>query len=174
MLASWGPLGCFGCLLGAPWCLKVVFWCPAGVLWGALGVSWGPLGASRWSFGVPLAFFGVRWVSFGAPLVPQGGLLGGSWVAFWLPWCGLVRFLVALGVSRGFLWRFRGLARNPAAKKRAVETQAGHTHTHATSFTKPRFPFHDSQVSFWAVFGRFLVVFTAFSQGRPEKFQRSS
>ena len=110
MLAFWGPLGC---LWGA---LGVSCW-PSGVPWGALGVSWAPLGASRWSFGVPLASFGVRWVSLGGPLVPQGGLLGGSWVAFWLPWCGLVRFLVALGVSRGFLWRFRGLARNPAAKK---------------------------------------------------------
>ena len=133
LLASWGPLGCFGCLLGAPWCLKVVFWCRSGVLWGALGVSWGPLGAPRWYFG---RLVGV----FLAPLVPSGA------------------FLVALGVSRGFLWRFRGLARNPAAKKRAVETQAGHTHTHATSFTKPRFPFHDSQV-LTGLFNDFSSIF---------------
>ena len=196
---------------------------PSGVPWGALGVAWAPLGASRWSFGVPLASFGVRWVSLGGPLVPQGGLLGGSWVAFWLPWCGLVCFLVALGVSRGFLWRLRGLARNqaatkeqskrtrdtptrtqyplqnrasrsmthrflaplvwpgaffggprgfsrilvafpragqrPSTKKRAVETQAGHTHTHATSFTKPRFPFHDSQVRAGACFARQVQYF---------------
>ena len=127
--AVWGALGCSGgCLVG---------------LLGSLGV---PLGCSGGSLAGSLGSLGVRWVSLGGPLVPQGGLLGGSWVAFWLPWCGLVRFLVALGVSRGFLWRFRGLARDPAPKKRAVETQAGHTHTHATSFTKPRFPFHDSQV----------------------------
>ena len=134
LLAFWGPLGCLGCLLGDPWCFKVVCWCPSCVRRGALGVSWGPS-------------------------LPQGGLLGGSWVAFWLPWCRLVRFLVALGVSRGFLWRFRGLARNPAAKKRAVETQAGHTHTHATSFTKPRFPFHDSQVYGASFFDHCFVVF---------------
>ena len=124
----WCRLGCLGVLWGVscwpsgvPWGAFGVLWGVAcwlsGVPWGALGVSWAPLGASRWSFGVPLASFGVRWVSLGGPLVPQGGLLGGSWVAFWLPWCGLVRFLVALGVSRIFLWRFRGLARNPAAKK---------------------------------------------------------
>ena len=88
----------------------------AGLL-GSLGVLWVSLGRPLVPLGVPLASFGVHWVSLGGPLVPQGGLLGGSWVAFWLPWCGLVRFLVALGVSRGFLWRFRGLARNPAAKK---------------------------------------------------------
>ena len=152
MLAFWGPLGCPGVLGG------VSCW-PSGVLWAALGVTWAPLGASRWSFGVPLASFGVRWVSLGGPLVPQGALLSGSWVAFWLPWCRLVRFLVALGVSRGFFWRFRGLARNPAAKKRAVETQAGHTHTHATSFTKPRFPFHDSQVPLGGCFARQVQYF---------------
>ena len=70
LLASWGALGCFGCLLGAPWCLKVVFWCPSGVLWGALGVSRVPLGAPRWSFG-PLVG------DFLAPLVPSGAFVGG-------------------------------------------------------------------------------------------------
>ena len=149
LLAFWGPLGCFRCLLGAPWCLQVVFWCPSGVLWGALGVSWGPLGAPRWSFGRLVG-------GFLAPLVWPGAFFGGP--------RGFSRILVA----------FPRAGQRPSTKKRAVETQAGHTHTHATSFTKPRFPFHDSQVSFWGVFGRFLLVFTAFSQGRPEKIQGSS
>ena len=117
----WCLLGCLGVLWG------VSCW-PSGVPWGALGVARALLGASRGSFGVPLASFGVRWVSLGGPLVPQSGLLGGSWVAVWLPWCRLVRFLVVLGVSRGFFWRFRGLARNPAAKKSSRNASGTHPH----------------------------------------------
>ena len=121
LLASWGPLGCFGCRLGAPWCFTVDFWYPSGVVWGALGVSWGPLGAPRWSFGRIVG-------GFLASLVWPGAFFGGP--------RGYSRILVALPRA----------GQKPSSKKRAVETQAGHTHTHATSFTKPRFPFHDSQV----------------------------
>ena len=32
----------------------------------------------------------IKGPSFQRALVPQSGLLGGSWVAFWFPWCGLV------------------------------------------------------------------------------------
>ena len=74
LLASWGPSGCFGRLLGAPWCLQVVFWWPSGVLWGALGVSWGPLGAPRWSFGRLAG-------GFLAPLVWPGAFCGGALVS---------------------------------------------------------------------------------------------
>ena len=115
---SWVP---FLTLFGAVW---DAFGCSGGSLagllgspWGALGVAWAPLGASRWSFGVPLASFGVRWVSLGGPLVPQGGLLGGSWVAVWLPWCRLVRFLVALGVSR-ILLAFPRAGQEPSSNKK--------------------------------------------------------
>ena len=112
---------------GAPWCLKVVLMWPSGVLWGALGVSWGPLGGPRWSFG---------WLvgGFLAPLVWPGAFFCGP--------RGFSRILVA----------FPRAGQKPSSKKRAVETQAGHTHTHTTSFTKPRFPFHDSQV--YSIFAR--------------------
>ena len=105
LLASWGPLGCFGCRLGAPWCFKVVFWCPSGVLWGALGVSWGPLGASRWSFG--------RLVNgFLAPLVWPGACFGGP--------RGFSRILVA----------FLRAGQKPSSKKKSGRNANG-THPHA-------------------------------------------
>ena len=40
LVSLWRPLGCVGCLLGAPWCLKVVFWAARGWLFGSLGAVW--------------------------------------------------------------------------------------------------------------------------------------
>ena len=40
LVSLWRPLGCVGCLLGAPWCPKVVFWAARGWLFGSLGAVW--------------------------------------------------------------------------------------------------------------------------------------